>query len=479
MTSGQPYETRVCDRAAGGARMTNAEMPVSRPANTRPARVVPLLYFATAHVSLALACLLVAMSPQAVVGFFYHSRMVAIVHLVTLGWITFSILGALYIVGPVALRMPLSARRGDYVAWTFAVVGLVGMVVHFWIQEFGGMAWSAAMVTCGIVYVASRTVLGLRRSAVPTAIKAHIVLACLNIGLAAAMGVLIAFDKVYHFLSGFVLSNVFAHAHLAAIGWGAMMVVGVGYRLLPMTLPSRMPSGRSIFASAVLLEAGVLGLFVTLLIQSLWTRLFGVLIVAGLSVFVGHIVWMVKSPAPKPPASPTIDFAVLHAAAAGASLVVAAAIGLTLLVAPASPRMLHAAAAYGVLGIVGFLAQMVVAMQVRLLPLSAWYWAYERSGFRGAPGSPLMMRDRSLQTIVFMGWVCAVPALATGFGLESAAWLSTGAWSLLVAVAIGALDNTFVLLQVARPLVQSEPLGESRFTAIGSVQSAARIRRVG
>jgi hypothetical protein len=208
-----------------------------------------------------------------------------------------------------------------------------------------------------------------------------------------------------------------------------------------------MPSGRSIFASAVLLEAGVLGLFVTLLIQSLWTRLFGVLIVAGLSVFVGHIVWMVKSPAPKPPASPTIDFAVLHAAAAGASLVVAAAIGLTLLVAPASPRMLHAAAAYGVLGIVGFLAQMVVAMQVRLLPLSAWYWAYERSGFRGAPGSPLMMRDRSLQTIVFMGWVCAVPALATGFGLESAAWLSTGAWSLLVAVAIGALDNTFVLLQ--------------------------------
>jgi hypothetical protein len=161
-------------------------------------------------------------------------------------------------------------------------------------------------------------------------------------------------------------------------------------------------------------------------------------------------VWMVKSPAPKPPAAPAIDFAVLHAAAAGASLVVAMAVGLTLLVVPASPRMLHAAAAYGVFGIVGFLAQMVVAMQGRLLPLSAWYWAYARSEFRAAPAPPLLMRDRSLQTIIFMGWAFAVPALAAGFGLESAPWLAAGAWSLFAAVAIGALDNTFVLLHVAR-----------------------------
>ena len=67
--------------------------------------------------SLALACVLAAIWPRAVAGFFYHSWMVAIVHLITLGWITCSILGAIYIVGPVALRMPMPARRGDYVAY--------------------------------------------------------------------------------------------------------------------------------------------------------------------------------------------------------------------------------------------------------------------------------------------------------------------------------------------------------------------------
>lgn len=63
-----------------------------------PIRIVPLLYLGTAHVALGLACFLVAWWPRAVAGFFFHAWMVAIVHLVTLGWITFSILGAIYIV---------------------------------------------------------------------------------------------------------------------------------------------------------------------------------------------------------------------------------------------------------------------------------------------------------------------------------------------------------------------------------------------
>ena len=395
---------------------------------SRPPRLIALLYLGTAHAALLFACFMAAWWPRSVAGFFYHSWMVAIVHLVTLGWITFSILGAIYIVAPLALRMEMPSRRLDYVAYAFAVVGLVGMVGHFWIEEFGGMAFSAAMVTCAILYMTFRIVRRVRDAQIHYGVKLHIVLACANIWLAASMGLLIAADKVWHFLPGFVLSNVFAHAHLAAIGWATMMVVGVAYRLLPMTFPSRMISGSSLNASAILLETGVLGLFVTLLFRSAWSVLFGLFIAAGLIVFGLHIVWIRHAPAPKPPGAPDVNFAALHAAAAGVSLIGATAIGLMLLVIPMTPFALHAAAAYGVLGLVGFLAQMVVAMEARWLP----------------------MRDRSLQAMVFAGWLVAVPALAGGLFLESAAFVSVGAWSLLAAVAIGTLDNAFVLLHVAR-----------------------------
>ena len=77
-----------------------------------PPRGIPLLYFGFAHLSLALALAVLLARPDLPAGFFHHPRMIAIVHLVTPGWITSSILGAFYIVGPLALRLPLRPDGG-------------------------------------------------------------------------------------------------------------------------------------------------------------------------------------------------------------------------------------------------------------------------------------------------------------------------------------------------------------------------------
>jgi hypothetical protein len=247
-----------------------------------------------------------------------------------------------------------------------------------------------------------------------------------------------------------VLTNVFAHAHLAALGWAAMMVVGIGYRLLPMTLPSKMPAGRSLYASAILLETGALGLFATLLVRSAWAIVFGLTIVGGLAVFLSHVAWMRAHLAAKPAGAHRIEFGLLHAGSAGLSLVIAIVLGSWLLLAPSSPQSLQVAAAYGVVGLLGFLAQMVVAMEARLLPMVSWFWSYETSGYSVPPPSPHAVRDRTLQAIVFIGWTLGPPALAIGMWESSARWVSLGAWALFVGVAIGTLDNALV---VARTFV--------------------------
>jgi hypothetical protein len=118
----------------------------STPRARLPSRLLPTLYVGAAHVALAVAFGAVAADPRGVSGFFYHSRMLAIVHLVTLGWITASILGSLYVVGPIALRMWIPATWLDYTACALVFIGIVGMVAHFWIQDDAGMAWSAATV---------------------------------------------------------------------------------------------------------------------------------------------------------------------------------------------------------------------------------------------------------------------------------------------------------------------------------------------
>jgi hypothetical protein len=410
-----------------------------------PARTLPRLYLGTAHAALILACVVTGWWPESIAGFFYHTWILGGVHLVTLGWITFSILGAIYIVAPVALPAELPVRRWDYAAYACALIGLVDMVGHFWIQEYGDMAWSAGTIAAGVAFMTVRIARSVSRANIQPAVKAHVILACVNFWIAASMGLRIAIDKVAHFLPGFVLSNVLAHAHLAAIGWVGMMIAGISYRLLPMTFPSKMPPGRSIYSSAVLLETGVLGLFVMLLLRSAWAVAFGILIVGGFAAAGSHVVWMLGHPAPRPPALRKPDFARLHAAEAGVWLVAAIAIGLTLLVLPATPRTLHLAAAYGVLGILGFLAQMVVAMEARLLPTATWFWTYRASEYREAPPSPHTMRDRMLQTIVFAGWTVGVPLLAAGMYLESSRLVGIGAWALVAGVSIAALDTVFVI----------------------------------
>jgi hypothetical protein len=414
----------------------------------RPSLGVPILYFATAHVALMLAAFLVAWSPQTVVGFFYHPRMAAVVHLVTLGWITFSILGAIYIVGPMALRMPMPVTRADYVAFGSALTGVVGMVAHFWIQEYGGMAWSAALAAAAVLYVSARIIGALRRSTMPPASRLHIAFACGNIAIAAAAGILIAFDKTFHFLPGFVISNVFAHAHLAAVGWATMMVVGVGYRMLPMVLPARMPAGRTVALSALLMEVGVIGLFVALVTQSRWSIGAGLTIVAGIAIFARDVLGMLRSPVPRPPRAPRVDFAVLHAAAAGCWLLFSIGAGLTLLMLPLTPLTLRLAAAYGCGGLVGALAQMVIGMEARIVPMLTWYSAYARSDYRVAPTPPLQMRDPGLQAIVFAGWTVGVPALAGGLFFEAPRAIAAGGWAMLAATAVSALDSVFVVEHV-------------------------------
>src|SRR5690606_5046432 len=118
----------------GVARATRRKpSPVTRPREQRLApRWQPPLRFGFAHPCLAAAFAAVALDPRGVAGFYYHPRMVAVVHLVTLGWITASILGAVYMIGPMALRMPMPARTADRWAFGLFATGVIGMVIHFW-----------------------------------------------------------------------------------------------------------------------------------------------------------------------------------------------------------------------------------------------------------------------------------------------------------------------------------------------------------
>jgi hypothetical protein len=410
-----------------------------------PARWVPLLYLGFAHACLASAFALLAADAGAFAGFFYHPRMVAAVHLVTLGWISGSILGSIYIVGPLALRMILPARAVDYAAFGLFAAGVVGMVAHFWIGSAEGMTWAAALVALAMAVVASRALRSLSASPLPLQVRLPVTLAFANVLAAAALGLALGVNKLAPFLPGTHLGAVFAHAHLAAIGWGTMMVFGVGYRMLPMILPAAMPSGPLVPASTLLVEAGLAGLVVEFFLGGRGLLPAAILVVAGMAAFFSRVVWMLRHRRPAPRELRRPDWGVAHAMAAFASLLASAVLGLYLSAAERSDLTLSLVPAYGVLGLVGFLAQIVIGVEGRVLPLYAWLWGFADRRYGELPPSLHAAPPRPLQALAFALWTAGVPLLAVGLARADETVVRAAAAALLAAVAANACTAVVVL----------------------------------
>jgi hypothetical protein len=442
-------------------------MPPSREQRV-PSRYVPLVYFAAAHLSLLAAFAVIALAPRSVLGFYYTPRMLLVVHLVTVGWITSSILGALYLIGPMALRTAMPTDETDRRIASLYVIGGAGIVLSFLAQASWGVGLSGLIVLLCVGWVGRKllpSLLATSGQAAPApGVKLHFVLAFANFGLAAATGALIAFDRVLDLLPGYRLAHVAAHAHLAFLGWATMMVMAAGYRLLPMFLPSQMPSGARLIASGLIYETGVIVLFVSLLAQAeAWTRAGAVLTVLGIAAFFAHVAWMKRHPRTPARGLPRPDLGAVQALLAIGYLGVSAGLGLYVVFEPGvfepvvfEPRAFHPAPRggteatlrltmiYGVTGLLGFLAQMIAGISTRLLPIFAWMTAFTTGpdGVRVPPEkTPHELVHRPAQVASFVLWVAGVPALAAGLYLEHVALTSAAGTGLFLAVAAAAAGH--------------------------------------
>jgi len=112
------------------------------------------------------------------------------------------------------------------------------------------------------------------------------------------------------------------------------------------------------------------------------------------------------------------------------SLGIASALGVCLVIAAPSSTTLRIAMAYGLFGLVGFLAQIVVGMEGRLLPIFAWYWAYANTGYKGPVTSQHDMPWRNGQRLAFVLRLFGVPALAGGLAFDATPFVGGAAWCL-------------------------------------------------
>ncbi len=420
--------------------------PAKRVEGLLPAAGIPWLYFAFAHVCLAIALAIVAIHPTLAGPFFLHPRMAALVHLVTLGWITGSIFGAFYFVAPLTMRMPLRPGWADRVAFACYAGGVSIVVAQFWNGDYQRMAWAAALVLFAALHVSARAAIRLPAALGGWPVKLHVALAFANLIAATIFGMIVGLNRTHAWFAWSPLAAAYAHLHIAVVGWAAMMFVGLAYRLIPMIVPTAMPKGASIAASAILIESGLAILVNSLMGGSTWTAAGALLIVAGLASFVMHVRLALKDKLPPPAALPRPDWATWQTHVALLWLVIAAALGLLLSPGGTGEWRVTAGWWYGIAGLIGFLAQVIAGMQGRLVPMYAWYGAFEARGHTPPQIGVHALASHPLARWIFIAWTAGVPALALGLAAEWHTVITAGSLTILAGVLLNAwqLAGTFV-----------------------------------
>lgn len=206
-----------------------------------PVLVPPWLagrHFVAALVYYALGSLgLVILAPEIAGGVFFQPRVIAVVHLFTLGWLVLSIFGVLCQFLPVAVGRSVRSQSIANVSFASQTLGVGLFVLALILENRSLLLLGALLLTVAFVTFAGNLVATLQAAKERSLTYWALAGAAVFLLVTPAYGFALALN-----LHDGGLSNRFAtvgqHAHIAIIGVVFLVMVGVAHRLLPMFLLS-------------------------------------------------------------------------------------------------------------------------------------------------------------------------------------------------------------------------------------------------
>lgn len=393
-----------------------------------PPLQLPGEHFVAALVFLALGAVgLVWIAPDLAAGAFLAPRVAGVVHLFTLGFVTMSILGALYQFLPVAVGAPVRSQRAAHVSFALMSAGVPAFAFALAAGVPRLVPVGAAALVLALAVFATNLMATLVHAASRTVTWWALAAASAFLVVTLGFGLALAFDVETGFLSDDRFAVLAVHVHVAVVGWVMLVIAGVAHRLMPMFLLSHGASERPGWTAVGALASGC-----ALLVLPLGTT---VRIAGALAIAAGVVAFLVQAALfYRHRRKPTLDPG-LQLASAGLAGVAAA-----LLLAPMalsrgldSPRWLTA---YGFVLVVGGLSLFVAGHYYKVVPFLVWYHRFGAVvGTRPVPRVADLYSTRVARADVAL-FVAGVLAMAIGILVGSEASVRAGAVSFAAAVAL-------------------------------------------
>jgi hypothetical protein len=215
-------------------------------------------------------------------------QVLALVHTVTLGWLTMTIMGASLQLTPVIVVSPLRATR--FLRWQYPLFlcGVVCLVNGFWWWQTWLLISGGTLVVLAVVqYVVVMATTFVHASTRPLTVR-FLVASLIYLCIVVSLGLTAAWNFVFDFLGPGFEHILLAHITLGVVGWLSCTLIGVSYtlgRLFTLAHAHGDHWGKRIF---LLLNGGIILLalgLVTGVDPLVWSG--GALLICAAGLFVG------------------------------------------------------------------------------------------------------------------------------------------------------------------------------------------------
>lgn len=430
----------------------------------------------TGVIALLVGSVMLAVRPDILATYHYNQYVIATTHLFVLGWISTIVMGAMYQLVPVALETPLYSERLARWQFVFHLVGFVGMVWMFWIWNLKQVGHFGTVLAVGVglfIYNIARTLLRVPRwNVVATGVAS----ALFWLGAAVTAGLIIVAGKsVYDVdgspaLSGWAavlidgvravgrvagrfdqMSAMHAHAHLGALGVFVMLILAISFKLVPMFALSDIQSRRRPWASIGLVNVGLSGAFVTVVLRSPLKLVFTAVAVLGLAVYGIEMIAILRARKRR-----SLDWGLRYFLTALLVLGLVASLALVLswpglALTPLTGQLENL---YGFLALGGVISFAIIGMLYKIVPFLVWYQSYSRKIGGCKVPSLADLYSHGLQQAGYWTYLAGLGTTGAGIVLSNASLVRAGCSFSFLSLAVLVVNILFILRHLVSPTTQ-------------------------
>lgn len=381
---------------------------------------VVLPFYGYAAIAFLVGTVLVFISTPAFEGHYFQPEILAITHVMALGWGTMMILGASHQLIPVITETPLYSNTLAYGSFISAALGIPLLVYGFYLFDMGWPAtWGGGMVVFSIALYVINLAGTINRSTTENVHTVFVITAALWLLSTTILGFTLVINFVHPLFSKDSLAFLPLHAHLGIIGWFLLLVMGVGSRLIPMFLLSKYTNTQLLWLVYILINGALLvfiGFFFLLPETSFYIIPVSALIAAV--ILFGYYCYQCYTNRLRRQVDDSMKMSISSVALMLLPVVLLFAGVIRSLFFDSSTKMILV---YGFLIFFGWITAIILGMTFKTLPFIVWNKVYHKvAGLAKTPNPKDLVIDKLLKVMnitYILGFAIFIPGVWFGIPL--------------------------------------------------------------